>query len=39
LDDEFYGAPKYLNEQENGGVAVVTGRRVTKVDAENKTNS
>jgi len=39
LDDEFYVAPKYLNEQENGGIAVVTGRRVTKVDAQKKTNS
>ena len=28
--------PKYLNEQENGGVAVVTGRRVTQVDAQKK---
>ena len=37
MDDEFYVAPKYLNEQENGGVAVVTGRRVTKVDAQKKT--
>ena len=36
LDDEFYVAPKYLNEQENGGVAVVTGRRVTQVDAQKK---
>jgi len=37
LDDEFYVTPKYLNEQENGGVAVVTGRRVTQVDAQKKT--
>lgn len=36
LDDEFYVNPKYLNEQENGGVAVVTGRRVTQVDAQKK---
>ncbi len=25
-----------MNEQENGGVAVVTGRRVTQVDAQKK---
>jgi len=25
-----------LNEQDNGGVAVVTGRRVTQVDAQKK---
>lgn len=36
LEDEFYVAPKYLNEQENGGVAVLTGKRVTEVDIENK---
>lgn len=36
MDDEFYVEPKYLNEQENGGVAVVTGKRVVQVDATNK---
>jgi programmed cell death 8 (apoptosis-inducing factor) len=37
LDDEFYASPKFLNELEHGGVAVVTGRRVTKVDVQAKT--
>ena len=32
LEDEFYVNPKHLNQQENGGVAVVTGRRVNQVD-------
>lgn len=36
LEDEFYVAPKYLNQQENGGVAVVTGKRVTEVDIQNR---
>ena len=27
---------QYLNEQENGAVAVVTGRRVTQVDVQKK---
>lgn len=36
LEDEFYVEPKYLNEQENGGVAVATGKRAVKVDAKNK---
>lgn len=30
FDDEFYVDPKTLNEQENGGVAVVLGRKVTR---------
>jgi programmed cell death 8 (apoptosis-inducing factor) len=37
LDDEFYIEPKYLNENENGGVAVATSKRVTQVDIQNKT--
>lgn len=37
LEDEFYVNPKHLNQQENGGVAVVTGRRVNQVDIVNKT--
>jgi programmed cell death 8 (apoptosis-inducing factor) len=37
LDDEFYVTPKYLNEQENGGVAVLTGKRVVQVDSQKKT--
>jgi len=37
LEDEFYIEPKYLNEEEHGGVAVVTGKRVTQVDIQNKT--
>jgi len=37
LEDEFYVEPKFLNEQEHGGVAVVTGRRVAKVDVQAKT--
>ncbi len=37
LEDEFYAEPKYLNELENGGVAVVTGKRVTQVDIQAKT--
>lgn len=37
MEDEFYIEPKYLNEEEHGGVAVVTGKRVTQVDIQNKT--
>ena len=37
MEDEFYVNPKYLNEQENGGVGVVTGKRVVEVDIPNKT--
>lgn len=37
LDDEFYVEPKVLNEQENGGVAILTGRRVVNIDSQNKT--
>lgn len=37
LEDEFYVEPKYLNEQENGGVAILTGKRVEKIDIQNKT--
>jgi len=36
LDDEFYVDPKLLNQQENGGVAILTGKRVTKVDVDKK---
>lgn len=36
MEDEFYVQPKYLNESENGGVAVVTGKRVTQVDVQNR---
>ena len=32
VDEEFYTDPKTLNEQENGGVAVVLGRKVTCKD-------
>jgi programmed cell death 8 (apoptosis-inducing factor) len=28
--------PKYLNEQENGGVAILTGKRVEEIDIQNK---
>jgi programmed cell death 8 (apoptosis-inducing factor) len=37
LEDEFYVEPKYLNEQENGGVAVLTGKRVVHIDSQKKT--
>lgn len=37
IEDEFYVPPKTLNQNENGGVAVVTGKRVTQVDVQNKT--
>lgn len=36
LEDEFYVPVKQLNEQENGGVAVLTGKRVVDVDIQNK---
>ncbi len=29
--------PKFLSEQESGGVAVVTGKRVVQIDSEKKT--
>ena len=37
LEDEFYVNAKYLNEQENGGVGVVTQRRVVQIDTQSKT--
>ena len=36
LEDEFYVKPKFLNREENGGVAVLTGKRVIEVDIEAK---
>ena len=36
MEEEFYIEPKYLNEQEHGGVAVVTGKRIVQVDPQNK---
>jgi len=36
LDDEFYVEPRVLNQQENGGVAILTGKRVTRVDVDKK---
>ena len=36
LEDEFYVPVKTLNEEENGGVAVLTGKRVVDVDIQNK---
>ncbi|CAF3256730.1 unnamed protein product [Rotaria socialis] len=35
IDNEFYSDVKTLNEQENGGVAVVLGRKVTNLDLKN----
>ncbi|CAF1539032.1 unnamed protein product, partial [Didymodactylos carnosus] len=35
LDDEFYTDAKTLHKQENGGVAVVTGRKVVELDLRN----
>ncbi|CAF1950440.1 unnamed protein product [Rotaria magnacalcarata] len=35
FDNEFYSDVKTLNEQENGGVAVVLGRKVTNLDLKN----
>lgn len=35
FDDEFYTDVKTLNDQENGGVGVVLGRRVTELDLRN----
>ncbi|CAF0984749.1 unnamed protein product [Rotaria sordida] len=35
FDNEFYADIKTLNEQENGGVGVVLGRKVTKLDLKN----
>lgn len=37
LDDEFYVTPKQLNQLDNGGVAVLTGKRVMSVDSQKKT--
>ena len=37
LEEEFYVQPKYLNEHENGGVAILTGKRVEQIDIQNKT--
>ena len=37
LEDEFFVAPRDLNQQENGGVAVLTGKRVVSVNSEKKT--
>lgn len=37
LDDEFFVTPKDLNQQANGGVAVLTGKRVVSVNSEKKT--
>ncbi|CAF0858276.1 unnamed protein product [Brachionus calyciflorus] len=37
LEDEFYVKPKYLNEQEFGGVAILTGKRVEQIDVQNRT--
>ena len=36
FDDEFFVTPKELNQLENGGVAILTGKRVVKVDSEKK---
>ena len=36
LDDEFYVEPKYLNEQEDGGVTVVTGNTKKKFACASK---
>ncbi|CAF0839395.1 unnamed protein product [Rotaria sp. Silwood1] len=35
FDNEFYTDVKTLNEQENGGVAIVLGRKVTQLDLKN----
>jgi programmed cell death 8 (apoptosis-inducing factor) len=37
LEDEFYVPAQTLNQNPNGGVAVVTGKRVTQVDIQNQT--
>ena len=37
LEDEFYVPASHLNLEEHGGVAVVTGKRVVKIEANNKT--
>lgn len=37
MEDEFYVPAQTLNQNPNGGVAVVTGKRVTQVDIQNQT--
>lgn len=37
LEDEFFVSPKDLNQQTNGGVAVLTGKRVVSINSEKKT--
>lgn len=37
MEDEFYTDAKTLSQNPNGGVAVVTGKKVVNVDVQNKT--